>query len=174
MSRIRNRITVAAGAASGLFLTALASSAIAAADTAPLIPGFPGVEQMIASSAGIPQQLLQSTTSALTGAQQAPAAPAPIASATVNLPQTPAGLIPGAVAPAAPAAGAPAVPGLQMPANLSSLFPFPLPNLGGTSTAVTAPTVPTVSVPGAFLPSVPVAAPGLSAPIGWMPVSGLP
>jgi hypothetical protein len=153
MSRIKTRTTYAAGAAAGLFLAALASSAAATADTAtPTYPGLPGlVEQVITSPAGIPQQLLQTASSALGGAPVTPATPPPVASATVNLPGSPAGIIPGAGAPA----GTPSLPGLPAPGNLSSLLPFPLPNLGGT---------------GAFLPPAP-AAPAAGS---WLPVAGLP
>lgn len=175
MSRIRSFLTVTAGAAAGLFLTALAGSATAAADTvAPTIPGLPGVvDQVIASSTSLPQQLLQTTTSALTGAPAAapaPAGPAPLATATVNLPQGPAALTPG-LAPTA--AGMPAIPGLQgfqLPTSLSSVLPFPLPNLGGTSATVAAPSL---SIPGGFLPTAPTAVPATSIP-AWLPVSGLP
>lgn len=174
MSRIRKCITVTAGAAAGLFLTALASSATAAADpVTSTIPGLPGVVDQVIG--GIPQQLLQSTTSALTGGPltgapltgAAPQAPAPIASATLNLPQAPSALTPGA----APATGVPGLSGFQMPTNISSLLPFPLPNLAGGTAPVAAPSVP---VPGGFVPTAPVAAPAPSAPIGWLPVSGLP
>ncbi|RAU92738.1 hypothetical protein [Mycolicibacter senuensis] len=155
MSRIRKYLTVAAGAAAGLFLGALASSTAATADTAPINPGLPGVvEQMVASSTAIPQQLLQTTTSALSGTPLAPAAsPAqsPIATATLNVPQTtttasqPAGL-----------------PGL---ANLSSVLPFPLPNFGGTTPVAAAPTT---MVPGIFAPTAPV------TPMEVMLIPGLP
>lgn len=54
MSRIRKYLTVAAGAAAGLFIAALASSATANADTVPINPGLPGVvEQMVASSTSL-------------------------------------------------------------------------------------------------------------------------
>lgn len=171
MSRIRNRITVTVGAAAGLFLTALASGGTATADTvAPTIPGLPGVVDQVIT--GIPQQLLQTTTSALTGAPLTPAAssaPTPIASATLNMPQAPAGLTPGAV----PAAGSSIMPGFQLPPSISSLLPFPLPNLAGGAAPVAAPSV---TIPGAFLPSAPavVAAPTAAIPGGWLPVSGLP
>lgn len=173
MSRIRNSITVTVGAAAGLFLTALASGGAASADTvAPTIPGLSGVVDQVIT--GIPQQLLQTTTSALTGAPLTPAAapaPTPLASATLNLPQTPAALTPGAV----PAAGPSILPGIQLPSSISSLLPFPLPNLAGTSGSVAAPSV---TIPGGFLPSAPAAvaapAPTLSVPGGWLPVSALP
>lgn len=169
MSRIRKCLTFTASAAAGLFLAALASSATAAADTAtPVSPGWPGlVEQMVTSSANLPQQLLQTTTSALTGSPLAPAAApanAPIASATLNIPQTSTALTPGAGVPA----GLQNLPGLSMPGNLSSVLPFPLPNLGGVT-----PTVPTapVGLPAGFLPSIPVPPP---APIEVQLLPGLP
>ncbi|HET9876205.1 MAG TPA: hypothetical protein VFQ37_10625 [Mycobacterium sp.] len=160
MSRIRTGITVTAGAAAGLFLATLASSATATADTAiPVNPGLPGVvEQMLASSAGIPQ-LLQTATSALTGAPLAPAAspaPAPIATATLNMPQTPA---------------AQGTPGAPVPGNLASVLPFPLPNFGGTAPTAAAPSV---TLPGAFLPSVPAAAPAQPALAPGLLIPGLP
>ncbi|OBH15324.1 hypothetical protein EHH44_01975 [Mycolicibacter terrae] len=159
MSRIRNCLTVAAGAAAGLFLAALASSATANADTVPLNPGLPGVvEQVVASSATIPQQLLQTTTSALSGTSVAPAASpaqAPIATATFNVP--PAA---GAPAPGTQAAGLPGLSGF--PANLTSVLPFPLPNFGPST-----PT-PTAVVPAAFAPSAPV------TPMEVMLIPGLP
>lgn len=185
MSRIKKTLTVGAGAAAGLFMTALASSAAAGADPAgPIIPGLPGVvDQVIASSANLPQQLLQTTASALTGSpltSPAPAGPAPIATATINLPQTPAGLTPGAV----PATGASTLPGLTGPLNLSSVLPFPLPNLGGTGAVPTGTTIttPALNLPGAFLPSAPATVPSPATvtvplqtlPGAWMPVSGLP
>lgn len=130
MSRIRNCLTVAAGAAAGLFLTALASSATAHADTVPINPGLPSVlEQVVASSTAIPQQLLQTTASTLGGTPLTPSASpaqAPIATATLNVPQTTS-------SPAAPTSG---LPGLS---NLSSVLPFPMPNFGGTAPVAAAP-----------------------------------
>ena len=151
MSRIKGFLTVTAGAAAGLFLTALASGATANADTAPINPGLPGMfEQVVASSAAIPQ-LLQSTASALTGApltQTAATPQAPIATATLNMPQAPS----TAASPAGAAAtGLPGFPG-----NLSSMLPFPLPNLGGTAPVAPAPTVlsPAAAIPSAMLPPI--------------------
>ncbi|BBX14985.1 hypothetical protein [Mycobacterium novum] len=159
MSRIRKYLTVAAGAAAGMFLGALASSTAATADTAPINPGLPGVvEQMVASSTAIPQQLLQTTTSALSGTPLAPAAsPAqsPIATATLNVPQT--------TTPASQPTGLPGLSGL--PANLSSVLPFPMPNFGGTTPVAAAPTT---MVPGAFAPTAPV------TPMEVMLIPGLP
>lgn len=155
MSRIRKYLTVAAGAAAGMFLGALASSTAATADTAPINPGLPGVvEQMVASSTAIPQQLLQTTTSALSGTPLAPAAsPAqsPIATATLNVPQT-----------TTTASQPTALPGL---ANLSSVLPFPLPNFGGTTPVAAAPTT---MGPGIFAPTAPV------TPMEVMLIPGLP
>lgn len=161
MSRIRNCLTVAAGAAAGLFLAGLASSATANADAVPINPGLPGVfEQMVASSTMIPQQLLQTTTSALSGTSLAPAAsPAqsPIATATFNVPPS---------STAATPAQATGLPGLSgFPANLSSVLPFPMPNFGGTTPVAAAPTA---MVPGAFTPSAPV------SPMEVMLIPGLP
>lgn len=152
MSRIRNCLTVAAGAAAGLFLTALASSATASADAVPVNPGLPGVvEQMVASSTTIPQQLLQTTTSALSGTSVAPAASgaqSPLATATLNVPQTS-----GAMAPASQASGLPGLSGF--PANLTSVLPFPMPNFGPSTPAPTA-VAPTVFAPAAPMPPMEV------------------
>jgi hypothetical protein len=129
--------------------------------------------------------LLQTTTSALSGASATPPGPSPIANGTVNLPQAPAG-IPGA-----------GIPGLSSPGNPSSLLPFPLPNLGGTNATVAAPpatapgapvpsappaTVPGASgppappatVPGASASPVPGAVPGQPPAGSWSPLSALP
>lgn len=158
MSRIRNHLTIAAGAAAGLFLAAFAASASATADTAPINPGLPGVvEQMVASSTTLPQQLLQTTTSALSGTSLAPATPAqsPIATATLNVPPT-----------STPATQPAALPGLSgFPGNLSSMLPFPLPNFGGTTPVAAAPTA---MVPTAFAPSV------AATPMEVMLIPGLP
>ncbi|MCV7384720.1 hypothetical protein [Mycolicibacter longobardus] len=151
MSRIRNCLTVAAGAAAGLFLAALASSATANADTVPINPGLPGVvEQVVAQSTSIPQQLLQTTTSALSGTTLAPAATpgqSPIATATLNVPQAP-----GAQTAATSATG---LPGLSsLPDSLSSVLPFPMPNFGGSAPVAA---TPTAFAPTGYLPSAPVA-----------------
>jgi hypothetical protein len=168
MSRIRNGITFTAGAVAGLFLAALASSATATADTGtPTIPGLPGlVEQVITSPASIPQQLLQTTTAALTGAPMTPATP-PIASATVSLPQAPAALAPTG----GTAAGLPAMPGLPVPTNLTSVLPFPMPNFGGTTASIAAPSA---TLPGAFLPSAPAVVPSQPSSGSLPIISGLP
>lgn len=168
MSRIRNYLTAAAGVAAGLFLGALASSATAGADTVPVNPGLPSVvEQVVASSATIPQQLLQTTTSALSGTTLAPAAApgqAPIATASFNVPPAPS-----AVAPANPAAG---LPGLSaLPANLSSVLPFPMPNFGGTAPVAAAPTA---FAPTGYLPTAPIAPVAPVSPMEVMLIPGLP
>lgn len=162
MSRTRNLI-VAGGAATGLFLGALAAGATATADTAiPVNPGLPGlVEQFVANSANIiPQQLLQ-TTSALAGSSLAPApVQPPVATATLNMPPTSTAFGPGAPA---TATGLPGLPG-----NLGSVLPFPMPNFGGTAAPAPAPSL---TLPGAFLPSAP-AAPVAPPPAQLIP--GLP
>lgn len=166
MSRIRNCLTVAAGTAAGLFLGALASSAVASADTVPINPGLPGVfEQVVASSATIPQQLLQTTASALSGSTLAPTAgPAqsPIATATFNVPPTQNTMAP---------AGASGLSGL--PATLGSMLPFPMPNFGGAAPTAMAPAAvaPASLVPGAFMPAAPMPA---AAPMEVMLIPGLP
>lgn len=165
MSRIRNYLTVAAGAAAGLFLGALASSATAHADAVPINPGLPGVvEQVVASSTSIPQQLLQTTTSALSGTTFAPPASpgqAPLATASFNVPPTSS-----AMPQPTSAAG---LPGLSnLPASLSSVLPFPMPNFGGTAPVAAAPTA---FAPSGYLPTVPVAP---VAPMEVMLIPGLP
>ncbi|MEB3064831.1 MULTISPECIES: hypothetical protein [Mycolicibacter] len=169
MSRIRNCLTVAAGAAAGLFLGALASSAVASADVAPINPGLPSVlEQVVASSATIPQQLLQTTASALSGSTLAPAAaPAqsPIATATFNVPPTQSTAAP---------AGTSGLSGL--PASLGSMLPFPMPNFGGAAPAAMAPTAmaPTSMVPGAFMPAAAAAPIPAASPMEVVLIPGLP
>ncbi len=135
MSRIKNCLTLAAGAAAGLFLAALGSSATAAADTAPATPDPMGVlGQVVANSATIPQQLLAGTTSAL--APTAAPAQQPIATATLNMPQTPSALSPATAGPA----GLPAL--TSLPGTLSSVLPFQLPGTApAAAPAVAAPTV---------------------------------
>lgn len=163
MSRIRNCLTVAAGAAAGLFLGALASSSVASADVAPINPGLPSVlEQVVASSATIPQQLLQTTASALGGSTLAPAAaPAqsPIATATFNVPPTQSTAAP---------AGASGLSGL--PATLGSMLPFPMPNFGGAAPAAAAPT----SMVPAFMPAAAAAPMPAVSPVEVMLIPGLP
>ncbi|MEZ0364514.1 hypothetical protein ACAG26_12540 [Mycobacterium sp. pUA109] len=169
MSRIRNWMVLTAGAAAGLFMTALATSASAAADTAAPsnpAPGLPGlVSQVVTSPASIPQQILQTTTSALTGAPATPATPPPLASASVNLPN------PASATGTAPVgqSNLPGVPGIPGTGDLSRMLPVPMPNFG---TAPVAPVrAPAATVPGLAAPSAPVAAPPALSPF---PVSGLP
>ncbi|MGV0626313.1 hypothetical protein [Mycolicibacter minnesotensis] len=162
MSRIRNCLTVAAGAAAGLFLAALGSSAAANADAVPINPGLPGVfEQVVASSASIPQQLLQTTTSALSGTTFTPptaAGQSPLATASFNVPP----------APTAATQSATGLPGLaNIPASLSSVLPFPMPNFGGTAPVA----APTAFAPSGYLPTVPVAP---VAPLELVLIPGLP
>lgn len=169
MSRIRKYLTVAAGAAAGLFLGALASSATANADTVPINPGLPGVvEQMVASSTSIPQQLLQTTTSALSGTTFAPpAAPAqsPLATATFNVPPSPTAM-------PQQQASATGLPGLgNLPASLSSVLPFPMPNFGGPAPVAAAPTA---FAPSGYLPTIPVAPVAPVSPMEVMLIPGLP
>lgn len=166
MSRIRKYLTVAAGAAAGLFIAALASSATANADTVPINPGLPGVvEQMVASSTSLPQQLLQTTTSALSGTTYAPPATpgqAPLATATFNVPPSPSAM-------PQQQASATGLPGLgNLPASLSSVLPFPMPNFGGPAPVAAAPTA---FAPTGYLPTVPVAP---VSPMEVMLIPGLP
>ena len=171
MSRIRNCFTVVAGATAGLFLAALAPSVTANADTVPINPGLPGVvEQMVASSTAIPQQLLQTTSSALGGTPLAPAASpaqAPIATATFNVPPAT-----NTLSQTAPAAGVPGLPGI--PASLSSVLPFPMPNFGPTAPVAPAAVAPTALIPGAFAPSAPVAASAPVTPVELLLIPSLP
>ncbi|OBG34708.1 MULTISPECIES: hypothetical protein [Mycobacteriaceae] len=168
MSRIRKYLTVAAGAAAGLFLTALASSATANADTAPINPGLSGVvEQMVASSTSLPQQLLQTTTGALSGTTFAPPATpgqAPLATATFNVPPSPSAMPQQQAATGLPGLG-------NLPASLSSVLPFPLPNFGGSAPV---PAAPTAFAPTGYLPSVPVAPVAPVTPMEVMLIPGLP
>ncbi|MFL0179072.1 MULTISPECIES: hypothetical protein [unclassified Mycobacterium] len=166
MSRIRKYLTAAAGAAAGLFIAALASSATANADTVPINPGLPGVvEQMVASSTSLPQQLLQTTTSALSGTTFAPPATpgqAPLATATFNVPPSPSAM-------PQQQASATGLPGLgNLPASLSSVLPFPMPNFGGPAPVAAAPTA---FAPTGYLPTVPVAP---ASPMEVMLIPGLP
>ncbi|MGB3521390.1 MAG: hypothetical protein WBA50_07930 [Mycobacterium sp.] len=166
MSRIRKYLTVAAGAAAGLFIAALASSATANADTVPINPGLPGVvEQMVASSTSLPQQLLQTTTSALSGTTFAPPATpgqAPLATATFNVPPSPSAM-------PQQQASATGLPGLgNLPASLSSVLPVPMPNFGGPAPVAAAPTA---FAPTGYLPTVPVAP---VSPMEVMLIPGLP
>ncbi|CAJ1498192.1 hypothetical protein MU0083_001865 [[Mycobacterium] kokjensenii] len=168
MSRIRKYFTVAAGAAAGLFLAALGTSATANADTVPINPGLPGVvEQMVASSTTLPQQLLQTTASALGGTTMAPAAApgqAPLATATIN--------VPPAASPMTQQSSATGLSGLSnLPASLGSMLPFPLPNFGGTAPATAAPTA---YAPTGFLPSIPAAPVSTVSPLEVMLIPALP
>ncbi|MBS9532745.1 hypothetical protein KIH27_03985 [Mycobacterium sp. M1] len=168
MSRIKSFLTATAGVAAGLFLGALGASAAAHADTAPIAPGLPGVfEQVVASSATIPQQLLQSTSSALTGSALNPAAPAtqgPLATVTLNTPQTTSALGSGT-----PASGLSGLPG-----SLGSMLPFPLPNFGGAAPAA-APTMvsPVAALPGSLLAPVAMS-PVAMDPVSMVAIPGLP
>lgn len=159
MSRIRTYLTVAAGAAAGLFLAAFAANATANADALPINPGLPGVvEQMVASSTSLPQQLLQTTTSVLGGNGFGPAAAAPqgpLATATLTVPPTSSGV-----------SGSPANSGMpslsNLPNALSSVLPFPLPNFGAPTPA------PTSFAPRGFFPTAPV------SPVAPMEVTLIP
>lgn len=170
MSLTRKLIVATAGAAAGLFLGALATSATAAADpVANPVPGLPGlVEQFVTSPGGIGQQILQTTTAALGGAPALPAAPAtpPLANATINLPQT------------SPVAGTPLAPstpaGLaSVPGDISRMLPFPMPNLGTTPTAP-ALTSPVSAVPSVVAPPATLTLPQTIEPMMRFPVSALP
>lgn len=171
MSRITSRIAVVvAGAAAGFVLSALGSAATANADTAiPVNPGLGGLfEQVVASSASIPAQLLQTASSlgssSLGGSGLAPAAApgqAPLATATLNMPQnlTPTGAqAPQSAAPASGLSGLTALPG-----DLGAMLPFPMPNLAGTAAAPAAAVgaAPMVSAPIVSAIPSPVLIPGL-------------
>ena len=125
------------------------------------------IQQFVANPAGA----LQAASSLLTnfsGAQAAPVAPAPLATASLAVPNPTTGAMPVANA-AAPALSVPSIPGVPLPAgvslppNLTSLIPMGeangIPTLGNSTT-----------VPGAVQPPTP-AAPGLGP---LFPVSALP
>ena len=173
MSRIGIRITTVGAAAAGLATAFLAMSPTAAADpvapvapAAPAIPGIPGMENIIQQLAAAPEripQMLQSAASAFGGAPQAPAAstaPAPGATASINLPQaagapsvppvSTTGVTPSQVT--TPAMNVPMPQMNQLPlGNLASLGQgLGLPTLGAPSTGSTTP----AGLPG-LIPSVP-------------------
>lgn len=142
MSRIGTRIATIAAAAGGLVTAFLALSPTAAADSAPLIPSLPGINviQQLANAPAMASQLLQNAATMLQPAPAEPAAaPAPTASALLNLPQTPlsaplsapmnsaVGTVPTGQ-PNLPTSSIPLLSQLGLPSNLSSL---PLANLGG-------------------------------------------
>ncbi|ANW66270.1 hypothetical protein BCA37_24265 [Mycobacterium sp. djl-10] len=171
MSRFRKLFTgaaLAAGTSAAALLTAGAASAEPApVPPAPAMPGMDMIQQFVANPAGA----LQAASSLLTnfsGAQAAPAAPAPLATASLAVPNPTTGALPVANA-AAPALSVPSIPGVPLPAgvslppNLTSLIPMPeangIPTLGNSTT-----------VPGAVQPPTP-AAPGLGP---LFPVSALP
>jgi hypothetical protein len=163
MSRTRNSLVVTVGAAAGLFLGALATSATAAADTAvpagptPSLPGILG--QMVGAPTNLPQQLLQSTTSALTGGPAMPAAGAP-----ANVPQA---VVPGAAAASAPPGGLSSFPGSG---DLSGMLPMLMPNLGSAPTPIAG----SPAAPGTAWPAGPATVPQQTIPATTPSIVGLP
>ena len=191
MSRIRSLCTTAAIVVGSS--AALLTGGIAKADPAPApVPAIPGlnmVEQLI--NPAIAPALLQTAASVLTGrpaaapvpaAAPAPAAPAPLATAALNLPQqavgTPAGIpaapaaLPGTL-PAAPAlpAAAPAAPAATLPNPLASLpgLPVPLPADLPFPTGGLASLLPALGVPAPNLAAAP--APVAAAPVAAAPAA---
>ena len=168
MSRFRKLFTgaaLAAGTSAAALLTAGAASAEPApAPPAPAMPGMDMIQQFVANPAGA----LQAASSLLTNFSGAQAAPAPLATASLAVPNPTTGAMPVANA-AAPALSVPSIPGVPLPAgvslppNLTSLIPMGeangIPTLGNSTT-----------VPGAVQPPTP-AAPGLGP---LFPVSALP
>lgn len=153
-------------AGAGAVATALMLSPTAMAEPAPLppvpapapaVPNLPFVNQLAGLPAAAPQ-LIQGLASAFTGGGQStvpvdPITPgAPVASASLNLPQTPG----VATALPAAAAAAPAMAGVQnlVPQGLASLIP------AGTPLAGLLPQT------GAAAPAAPAAAPGIPAAPG--------
>lgn len=172
MSLIRKLFTgaaLAAGTSAAALLTAGAASAEPAPAPAPAVPGMDMIQQFVANPAGA----LQAASSLLTnfaGAAPAAAEPAPLATASLAVPNPTTGAMPLANA-AAPGLSVPAIPGVPLPAgvslppNLTSLIPMGeangIPTLGNSTT-----------VPGAVQPPTPVApAAGLG---NLFPVAGLP
>lgn len=179
MSRTRNRFAIATLAAAGLTSAALALSPTAAADpAAPAVPAVPGLDvvQQVATDVLAPQAVEQ---------------PAPMASASVNLPQPAAVTAPaqspvtsplgvtspvtsplGVTSPAGVTAPEPAVipsADISIPQLPADLIPIPLPS--------------EVSFPGDLLSLLPAATntataaltPGQGLPVvPTLPTAGLP
>jgi hypothetical protein len=154
MSRIGTRIATIAAAAGGLATAFLALSPIAAADSAPIIPALPGINvvQQLANAPAMASQLLQNAATmlqpapAVQAASATPAASAPTATASLNLPQPPlsapmnnaVGTVPAGPL-NLPTSAIPLLSQLGLPGNLSSL---PLANLGGAPAVPAAPAMP--------------------------------
>jgi hypothetical protein len=149
MSRIGTRIATIAAAAGGLATAFLALSPIAAADSAPAIPGLPGINvvQQLANAPAMASMLLQNAATML---QPAPAAPlasatapaaAPTATASLNLPQPPLSAPMNSAVGTVPTSGIPLLSQLGLPSTLGSL---PLANLGGSPAVPAA----TPAIPG--------------------------
>ncbi len=140
MSRIGTRIATIAAAAGGLATAFLALSPIAAADSAPEIPGLPGINvvQQLANAPAMASMLLQNAATML---QPAPAAPPASATAPLNLPQPPLSAPMNSAVGTVPTSGIPLLSQLGLPSTLGSL---PLANLGGSPAVPAA----TPAIPG--------------------------
>ncbi|MGK2903157.1 MAG: hypothetical protein ACSLE7_09855 [Mycobacterium sp.] len=169
-------------AGAGAVATAMLLSPSAGAEPAPppppALPNLPFVNQLAGLPAAAPQ-LIQGLASAFTGGGGQstlpvdPISPAPVASASLNLPQAPG------MATALPAAAAaPAVAGVQnlVPGGLASLIPAGIPLAGLLpQTGAVAPAV-AAGIPA--VPGVPAASPADAAAQSlvpmFLPVSALP
>jgi hypothetical protein len=174
-------IAGAGAVATALLLSpsAVAEPAPPAPAPAPAMPNLPFMNQLAGLPAAAPQ-LIQGLASAFTGGGGQstlpidPISPAPVASASLNLPPTPgvASALPAA------AAAAPAVAGVQnlVPQGLASLIPAGTPLAGllpqsGAAAPAAAPGIPAApGVPGAS----PADAAAQSLVPMFLPVSALP
>ncbi|MGB5112743.1 MAG: hypothetical protein WBO08_14475 [Mycobacterium sp.] len=182
MSPARKAFAASMIAGAGAVATALLLSPSAVAEPAPppapAMPNLPFVNQLAGLPAAAPQ-LIQGLASAFTGGGGQstlpvdPISPAPVASASLNLPQAPgmANALPAA------ATAAPAVAGVQnlVPQGLASLIPAGIPLVGllpQTGAAVPA----AAGIPAAA--GVPAASPADAAAQSlvpmFLPVSALP
>lgn len=170
-------IAGAGAVATALMLSPSAVAEPAPPPPAPAMPNIPFMNQLAGLPAAAPQ-LIQGLASAFTGGGGQstlpidPISPAPVASASLNLPQAPGA---AAALPAA-AAAAPAMAGVQnlMPEGLASLIPAGTPLAGllpQTGAAATTPGIPAA-------PGVPAASPADAAAQSlvpmFLPVSALP
>jgi hypothetical protein len=166
MSNLRTLLratTVVVGSSTALLLGGLVGTAHA--DPGPPVPTPNIGEQLITSVANAPQ-LLQNLAGAL-GAQ--PAAPPPLASAAIKVPQ-PSGAVPGAAGSSAiPGAGS-AIPGASSLIPGASAAPAATSATPGLGIPGLAPTVATPAAPAAGLPGIPGLTP--TVPAAAAPVTG--
>jgi hypothetical protein len=183
MSRTGTRIATIAAASGGIAAAFLAFSPAASADpAAPAIPGLGGVDvvSQLANAPTLAGQFLQTAASMLQGKPAtpaaAPAAPAPSATASINLPQTPA------TAPLTNAVGTvpptgTGIPGATAPSQIPLLNQLPLPgNLGSITQGIPGlGTTPSASAPASTGPIPVPAGPGQSPlPPDMNPFAALP